>query len=85
MEQAFGATGIIQQGHFGYKVANVQLALNFMQSEIDAIFGPDTLAAVKEFQEDHGLEADGLVGPATKAALWAESKDTLKSYGYTTW
>lgn len=35
----------------------------------DDVFGPVLEAAVKRFQERHGLEADGLVGPQTRAAL----------------
>lgn len=35
----------------------------------DGDFGSQTEKAVKEFQKDHGLKADGIVGPATWAAL----------------
>lgn len=83
--EAFGSSGIIQQGNFGYKVANVQLALGFAQSEIDAIFGPDTYAAVVDFQSKNGLEPDGKVGPLTKEALWNAAETRLRNFGYTTW
>ena len=36
---------------------------------IDGKFGKDTLAAVKAFQKDHGLEVDGIVGPITRKEL----------------
>lgn len=38
----------------------------------DGIYGSKTAAAVKDFQLRHGLEPDGLAGPATKAALMQE-------------
>ena len=36
---------------------------------IDGTFGPGTEAAIREFQNLNGLEADGIAGPATFAAL----------------
>ena len=39
------------------------------KSGADGKFGNDTLAAVKQFQADHGIAVDGIVGPATWDAL----------------
>ncbi|PKG21765.1 hypothetical protein CWS01_20870 [Niallia nealsonii] len=37
----------------------------------DGIFDTEMLAAIKKFQKDHGLTADGIVGPNTFAKFFA--------------
>jgi peptidoglycan hydrolase-like protein with peptidoglycan-binding domain len=44
-------------------------ALGYLTTTPDGKFGADTKAAVKRFQENSGLVADGYIGPATKEAL----------------
>lgn len=44
---------------------------------IDGDFGSATLAAVKAFQADHGLTADGIAGPLTWAALTEDKTPVL--------
>ena len=41
----------------------------FDPGEIDGVWGRNTIAAVKKFQQQHGLEVDGVIGPLTTAAL----------------
>ncbi|WP_370070206.1 peptidoglycan-binding protein [Streptacidiphilus sp. MAP5-3] len=36
---------------------------------VDGDFGPATFTAVENYQSDHGLSRDGVVGPQTKASL----------------
>lgn len=67
--------------HTGYPtgecVAQLQTDLNIIQGNhltVDGTFGPpdsQTDKAVIAFQQVHGLQQDGLVGPTTKAALAA--------------
>jgi hypothetical protein len=56
----------------GPAVSDVQQRLSelgYSVGEIDGIYGVATATAVRAFQSDHGLDADGVVGPLTRAAL----------------
>jgi len=59
----------------GSRVRALQQALNRALGggtvEVDGSFGPQTDAAVREFQKARGLSVDGIVGPATWTALGA--------------
>lgn len=58
----------MKEGSRGTRVGTVQKFLNIYfdeQSGVDNQYGPGTKARVRAFQEEEGLEADGLAGPAT--------------------
>lgn len=47
----------------------VQAGYNVGKSGIDGKFGTNTLKALKAYQAEHGLEADGKCGPLTKECM----------------
>jgi putative chitinase len=61
----------LRKGSTGPEVVRLQRLLHVKPADGD--FGPKTAAAVRAFQKSHGLVADGVVGPATWAALEQES------------
>lgn len=57
-------------------VREIQQALKdkgFDPGNIDGVWGRKTIAAVKKFQAEHGLDVDGIVGPRTTAALFGST------------
>lgn len=59
-------------GSQGEEVRQIQTVLQnqgYFDGKIDGIFGEQTLKAVKSFQNNNGLTADGIVGSKTLAAL----------------
>ena len=60
-----------KSGCMGNGVRELQTGLNRLGNElsVDGRFGPDTEQAVLAFQQEQGLETDGVVGPKTWAAL----------------
>ena len=64
-------------GAVGDYVQVLQKVLNLYQTTgtqltPDGKFGPKTEAAVKRFQSRYGLKVDGVVGPKTRAKLFAQ-------------
>lgn len=55
----------------------VRLLQSLLHVAVDGEFGPETLAAVERFQRAHGLEANGIVGPQTWAALGYEGMQEI--------
>jgi N-acetylmuramoyl-L-alanine amidase len=63
---------LIRRGSVGRAVEDVQSRLAHLgQGAVDEVgrFGPPTEAAVRAFQQERGLPADGIVGPDTWRAL----------------
>ncbi|MEU8678664.1 peptidoglycan-binding domain-containing protein [Streptomyces sp. NPDC048560] len=76
--RAADTTAYVSHGHQGEHVSTVQYALMDLSYEIPdgatGYFGDQTAAAVKVFQESHGLDDDTIVGIDTISALddaWA--------------
>ncbi len=68
---AFGSR-TMKRGDRGWDVAAMQYILarrGYPPGAIDAVFGPMTDTALRNFQRAYGLSADGLAGPATISAL----------------
>lgn len=69
---ALAAPVSLRRGSTGDKVRQMQTKLlnwGYYKGSVDGIFGSATEAAVRYFQRQNGLTADGVVGPATAAAL----------------
>ncbi len=66
------AEPVIKKGSKGDAVRKAQNALKsrfYDPGPVDGIFGPKMFKAVKWYQSDRGLTADGIVGPKTWARL----------------
>lgn len=61
-----GSTPLVKLYHKGEPVKRIQAAVGV---KADSYYGPDTVKAVKAFQKAHKLDADGIVGDKTWAAI----------------
>ena len=78
---------VLRQGSSGPDVTNLQQRLKdlgFDPSGVDVNFGPGTRDAVIAFQQSKGLQADGIAGPATLAALQSDGSGDGAAGGATT-
>ena len=69
----------VQLGDKGAQVEEVQrllIAKNFLTGEADGDFGEATETALKNFQRENGLDADGICGEETLKLLRGEKKST---------
>ena len=68
-----GAT--FHPGDKGHQITEIQQALTAhgYDTDADGDYGDSTQAAVRQFQADHGLDCDGIIGAATYEALMGET------------
>lgn len=67
---------LLKKGSHGKDVKTLQRILHLYE---DGIFGAMTEEAVKEYQRQHGLTADGIVGDKTWAVMLSQSDSLIKS------
>ncbi len=72
------AAALSKMGSTGDEVKSIQSVLKekgYYSGNVDGIFGTGTKNAVKQFQSDCGLSADGIVGEKTLKALGLNKQD----------
>lgn len=71
----------IKYGMTGDDVSNLQTALKNAgyNVDVDGSFGPQTLEAVKQYQQANGLDVDGMVGPQTQAKLFGNTSTSTNT------
>ncbi|MBE7047601.1 MAG: cell wall hydrolase [Ruminococcaceae bacterium] len=77
----FAKEGLIKLGSSDKEVAAVQKILinnGYLSTPYTGYFGSDTHKALKSFQSDNDLTADGIVGDKTRGVLYGY--DILKTY-----
>ena len=65
-----------KQGSSGETIKQIQTRLKnwgYYTYTVDGIYGSRTTAAVKKFQKNNGLQADGIAGPATLSKMGISS------------
>ena len=67
---------LLKKGSHGKDVKTLQRILHLYE---DGIFGAMTEEAVKEYQRQHGLTTDGIVGDKTWATMLLQSDSLIKS------
>ena len=75
---------IIQRGATGDDVVELQARLQyigFYNGRIDGVFGWSTYWAVRNYQNEFGMDVDGLVGPQMKDRL-EQTTDFRKDFVY---
>ena len=70
---------LLKTGVKGDEVTRLQQRLKelgYYNGEVDGQYGPGTAEAVRVFQDQHGLDSDGIAGEATRARLYAQDAQT---------
>lgn len=83
---AYGALGdrLLGKGSNGSEVRELQkrlTQLGYVVGPLDGKFGSKTQAAVRRFQQDHGLKVDGLAGTVTTTELKRLTGESTTSSG----
>lgn len=63
---------VLRVGSTGGQVADIQrrlAAAGLNPGAVDGVFGPATMNALLQFQQAHGINADGVWGPQTEATM----------------
>lgn len=71
------ALKVLRYGDIGKQVIQIQYQLKqagHYKSNLDGIYGNGTVSAIKSFQKQQGLTADGIAGPRTRATLDRKAK-----------
>jgi hypothetical protein len=69
-QEVIAGTKMLKPGAVGDVVTKIQQALGFTGRNIDGKFGNNTFNAVKKFQQQAGLKANGIVGSDTYTILF---------------
>ena len=73
-----GSGSHLSPGRYRRRYFDDSASLGNVRVSLGSVYGPATEDAIREFQEAHGLEADGLVGPATYRALLSRDIPTSR-------
>lgn len=55
------------------------VAMDYLRPDLGTTYDEQMTAAVRQFQQDHGLEVDGVAGPSTLSAINVPPEERLKS------